>query len=36
LKEKGVAKSGDLIVVTRGQSRGTMGGTNQMEIVKVP
>ncbi|MBD3611104.1 MAG: pyruvate kinase [Hydrogenovibrio crunogenus] len=36
LKEKGVAKSGDLIIVTRGQSRGAMGGTNQMEIVKVP
>ncbi|MDG4812145.1 pyruvate kinase [Hydrogenovibrio sp. 3SP14C1] len=36
LKEKGVAKSGDLIVVTRGKARGAMGGTNQMEIVKVP
>lgn len=36
LKEKGVTKAGDLVVVTRGQSRGLMGGTNQMEIVKVP
>jgi len=29
-------KSGDLVLLTRGQSRGTLGGTNQMEIVKVP
>ncbi len=36
LKQKGVAKTGDLIIVTRGQSRGLMGGTNQMEIVKIP
>lgn len=36
LKAKGVTKTGDLVVVTRGQSRGLMGGTNQMEIVKVP
>lgn len=36
LKAKGVTKAGDLVVVTRGQSRGLMGGTNQMEIVKVP
>jgi len=36
LKAKGVTKAGDLVVVTRGQSRGLMWGTNQMEIVKVP
>ncbi|MDX1795585.1 MAG: pyruvate kinase [Hydrogenovibrio sp.] len=36
LVEKGTAKPGDLVILTRGQSRGTLGGTNQMEIVKVP
>lgn len=36
LQEKGTAKSGDLVIMTRGQARGEMGGTNQMEIVKVP
>lgn len=36
LKDMGLAKTGDLVIVTRGQSRGSMGGTNQMEIVKIP
>lgn len=36
LKYYGTVQSGDLVVLTRGQARGTMGGTNQMEIVKVP
>lgn len=36
LKQYGTVKSGDLVILTRGQSRGAMGGTNQMEIVKVP
>ncbi|MBN2607381.1 MAG: pyruvate kinase [Thiotrichales bacterium] len=36
LVARGTAKSGDLVILTRGQARGEMGGTNQMEIVKLP
>ncbi len=36
VKAFGVAKSGDLVILTRGESKGVMGGTNRMEIVKVP
>ncbi|WP_319380321.1 pyruvate kinase [Thiomicrorhabdus sp.] len=36
VKSFGIANSGDLVILTRGESRGTMGGTNSMEIVKVP
>uniref|UniRef100_UPI0025D9D176 pyruvate kinase n=1 Tax=Sulfurivirga sp. TaxID=2614236 RepID=UPI0025D9D176 len=36
LKGYGVVESGDLVVLTRGAARGVMGGTNRMEIVKVP
>ncbi|WP_178861974.1 pyruvate kinase [Thiomicrorhabdus cannonii] len=36
IKAFGIAKEGDLIILTRGESRGLMGGTNRMEIVKVP
>lgn len=36
IKEFGIAKSGDLIIITRGDQHGTMGGTNKMEIVKLP
>jgi pyruvate kinase len=35
IKAFGIAKSGDLIILTRGEARGTLGGTNRMEIVKV-
>jgi len=35
LKKQGMVKTGDMVLLTRGQSRGTMGGTNQMEIIKV-
>jgi pyruvate kinase len=36
LKQFGRVNSGDLVIVTRGQTQGEMGGTNRMEIVKVP
>jgi len=36
LKSYGTVKSGDKVLITRGQATGDMGGTNQMEIVKVP
>ncbi|WP_373020142.1 pyruvate kinase [Thiomicrorhabdus sp.] len=36
IKEFGIAKEGDLVLLTRGESRGLMGGTNRLEIVKVP
>jgi len=36
LKQFGRVNSGDLAIVTRGQTQGEMGGTNRMEIVKVP
>jgi len=36
IKEFGIAKSGDLILMTRGEVNGAMGGTNKMEIVKLP
>ncbi|NPA71482.1 MAG: pyruvate kinase [Gammaproteobacteria bacterium] len=35
IKSFGIAKVGDLVLLTRGESRGDMGGTNSMEIVKV-
>ena len=35
IKSFGIAKEGDLVVLTRGELRGSMGGTNSMEIVKV-
>jgi pyruvate kinase len=36
LKYRNIVKSGDTMLITRGQARGAMGGTNQLEIVKVP
>jgi len=36
IKEFGIAQAGDLILMTRGETNGAMGGTNKMEIVKVP
>ncbi|WP_028487320.1 pyruvate kinase [Thiomicrorhabdus chilensis] len=36
IKAFGIAKEGDLLILTRGEARGLMGGTNRMEIVKVP
>ncbi|HBQ45147.1 MAG TPA: pyruvate kinase, partial [Thiomicrospira sp.] len=36
VKSQNLAKAGDLIVLTRGRSSGQNGGTNQMEIIKVP
>lgn len=36
LKSFGLADEGDLVILTRGEQRGTMGGTNRLEIVKVP
>ena len=36
IKEFGIADSGDLIIMTRGEKQGAMGGTNKMEIVKLP
>ncbi|GAB6035233.1 pyruvate kinase [Galenea microaerophila] len=36
LKKLGMVESDDLVILTRGQARGVMGGTNRMEIVKVP
>jgi len=36
IKSFGIAKSGDLVVLTRGETRGLLGGTNSMEIVKIP
>jgi len=36
LKQFNRVTSGDLVIVTRGQHRGELGGTNRMEIVKVP
>ncbi len=35
IKEKNLAAPGDLIILTKGQDKGTMGGTNQIEIIKV-
>lgn len=32
----GIVKTGDLVILTRGEQRGNMGGTNRLEIVKVP
>ena len=36
LKSFGIVEEGDLVVLTRGEQRGNMGGTNRLEIVKVP
>lgn len=36
LKAQGMVKTGDMMLITRGQARGAMGGTNQLEIVKIP
>jgi len=36
LKKLGIVQTDDLVILTRGQSRGVLGGTNRMEIVKVP
>jgi len=36
IKDFGIAQTGDLVILTRGEVKGTMGGTNRMEIVKVP
>ncbi|UQB43407.1 pyruvate kinase [Thiomicrospira microaerophila] len=36
LKSFGIVTEGDLVVLTRGEQRGNMGGTNRLEIVKVP
>ncbi|MBN2647914.1 MAG: pyruvate kinase [Thiotrichales bacterium] len=35
LKYHGLVQAGDLILFTRGENRGLMGGTNMMEIIKV-
>lgn len=35
IKKFGIAKEGDLILLTHGENRGVMGGTNLMEIIKV-
>jgi pyruvate kinase len=36
LKGFGIVQEGDLVILTRGEQRGNMGGTNRLEIVKVP
>lgn len=36
LKSFGIVQEGDLVILTRGEQRGNMGGTNRLEIVKVP
>lgn len=36
LKTFGIVKAGDLIILTRGKNRGELGGTNRLEIIKVP
>ncbi len=36
LKDQGMVSAGDMILLTRGQAHGTLGGTNQMEIIKIP
>lgn len=36
IKDFGIAQTGDLVILTRGENKGTMGGTNRMEIVKIP
>lgn len=35
LKQQGVVKDGDLVIITKGNFMGTMGGTNAMKIVEV-
>ncbi|WP_027857511.1 pyruvate kinase [Marinobacterium jannaschii] len=35
LKAKGQLQSGDLVILTRGASLGTMGGTNSMQVIQV-
>jgi pyruvate kinase len=36
IKNDELASSGDLIILTRGPAKGKMGGTNRMEIIKMP
>ncbi len=36
IKSFGIAKQGDLVLLTRGEIRGILGGTNSIEIVKIP
>ncbi|MBF6058172.1 MULTISPECIES: pyruvate kinase [Thiomicrorhabdus] len=36
VKSFGIANAGDLVILTHGESRGAMGGTNCLEIVKIP
>jgi len=36
IKSFGIAKQGDLVLLTRGETRGILGGTNSIEIVKIP
>lgn len=35
IKKYGIAKEGDMILLTRGEKRGLMGGTNMFEIIKI-
>ncbi|WP_130536494.1 pyruvate kinase [Thiomicrorhabdus indica] len=35
IKKYGIAKEGEMILLTRGESRGLMGGTNMLEIIKI-
>jgi len=35
LKAKEQLQSGDLVILTRGASLGTMGGTNSMQVIQV-
>ena len=36
IKSFGIAKQGELVLLTRGETRGILGGTNSIEIVKIP
>ncbi|SFB83009.1 pyruvate kinase [Marinospirillum celere] len=36
LLKRGLVQSGDWVLLTRGEQRGEMGGTNRLEIVSVP
>lgn len=36
IKSFNIAKQGDLVLLTRGETRGILGGTNSIEIVKIP
>jgi pyruvate kinase len=35
LKRRGVVRDGDLLIITKGDLMGVMGGTNAMKIVRV-